>query len=171
MMKRSAVGQQARRLGSAGQAIVEFALITPLLLFLTVGLVDASRAFWAYTSLQNVASEGARRTVTVLFPTASQPVQCLVGGAGGNTDVIVQAAVAEASALGFDTSDLSGAAAPLTNASFSLTVDDINASATLCTPPGTTITFQASYTFQPLVSMMLGQGSILMTAQSTMQIE
>lgn len=167
MMRR----QAGRWRGNAGQAIVEFAFVTPLLLFLTVGLVDASRAFWAYTSLQNVASEGARYTIDVLFPTASQPVQCLAGGSSGNTSPIVQAAVAEATPLGLDTTALSGAGATLTNGNFSLTVDDANATATLCTPPGTTITFQASYTFQPLVSMMLGQGSIIMTAQSTVQIE
>lgn len=170
-MKSQAATRCGRRQRSAGQAIVEFALLTPLLLFLTVGIIDASRAFWAYTSLQNVASEGARNAIDVLFPTASQPVQCLVGGSSGNTGPIVQAAVAEASVLGLDTSALSGASAPLTNGNFSLAVDDVNATATLCTPPGTTITFQASYTFQPLVSMMLGQGSIVMTAKSTVQIE
>jgi hypothetical protein len=160
-----------RRRPTAGQAIVEFALLTPLLLMLTVGLLDACRAFWAYTALQNVASEGARQTIAILFPTSSVPKPCLVGGSTGNTQTIVQSAVAEASVLGLDTTALSGSSAPLTNANFTLAAYDSNANATLCVPTGATVTFQASYTFQPLVSLMLGRGSITMTAKTTLQIE
>lgn len=45
---------------SAGQALVEFALILPILLLLTVGLIDAARAILAYNSVSNAAREGAR---------------------------------------------------------------------------------------------------------------
>jgi hypothetical protein len=102
-------------------------------------------------------------------PVAPRP--CLVGGSGGNTLAVVQRVVAEASVLGLDTGTLAGSSAPLRNANFSLAAYDANANVTLCTPPGTTVTFTATYTFHPLVSLMFGPGSITISAQTTMQIE
>jgi Flp pilus assembly protein TadG len=43
-----------------GQALVEFALVLPLLLLLLVGLFDLGRAVFAYNTLTNAAREGAR---------------------------------------------------------------------------------------------------------------
>lgn len=162
-------GHGRRWSAAAGQAIVEFALITPLLLMLTVGLLDASRALFAYSALQNATAEGARKTIISLYST-SGPLQCLVGGTSGNTQPLVQAATSEASVLGLDTSYLSGASAPLTNANFSV-AGYTGSTATLCPPSNGTVTFQATYTFHPLVSLMFGPGSTTMSAQTTMQIE
>ena len=44
---------------SRGQTLVEFALILPVFLLLTVGIVDATRMFNAYISLTNGVTEGA----------------------------------------------------------------------------------------------------------------
>lgn len=44
----------------AGQAMVEFALIVPLLALLAMGVVDLGRVFFTYEALANATREGAR---------------------------------------------------------------------------------------------------------------
>lgn len=46
--------------GRSGQALVEFALILPLLFFMMVIIIDFGRALYVQTALQNGAREGAR---------------------------------------------------------------------------------------------------------------
>jgi Flp pilus assembly protein TadG len=48
---------------SAGQALVETALILPLFLMLLMGIVDMGRAVWATTSLSSAAREAARYAI------------------------------------------------------------------------------------------------------------
>ena len=48
----------ARR--EAGQELVEFALILPLLLLLFLGIIEFGRAILAYNTIANAAREGAR---------------------------------------------------------------------------------------------------------------
>jgi hypothetical protein len=50
-------GQRTR--SSRGQALVEFALILPVMLMLTLGVVDGARVFTAYISLKNAVREAA----------------------------------------------------------------------------------------------------------------
>ncbi len=42
---------------------MEFALIAPLLLLLVLGLIDFSRAIWAYTTVADAARQGVRQAV------------------------------------------------------------------------------------------------------------
>ena len=42
-----------------GQSMVEFALVTPLLLLIFAGAADFGRAFFAYVAIENAAKEGA----------------------------------------------------------------------------------------------------------------
>jgi Flp pilus assembly protein TadG len=44
----------------AGQELVEFALILPLLLLLLLGIIEFGRAILAYNTIANAAREGAR---------------------------------------------------------------------------------------------------------------
>lgn len=46
--------------GDAGQALVEFALILPLMLLLLFALADFGRAFYTWLVVTNAAREGAR---------------------------------------------------------------------------------------------------------------
>ena len=46
-----------------GQALVEFALVIPLLLLMMVALFDLGRAVFAYNTLTNAAREGARLAI------------------------------------------------------------------------------------------------------------
>ena len=51
----------ARR--EAGQELVEFALILPLLLLLFFGIIEFGRAILAYNTIANAAREGARQGI------------------------------------------------------------------------------------------------------------
>ena len=48
------------RHATAGQAMVEFALILPLLVLIAFGILDLGRVFYTYEALANATREGAR---------------------------------------------------------------------------------------------------------------
>jgi hypothetical protein len=52
-----------RRRGEAGQALVEFALILPVILLLVVGMLEFARAWNLHQVMTDAAREGARRAV------------------------------------------------------------------------------------------------------------
>lgn len=47
-----------------GQSLAEFALIAPIFFLMVFGIVDLSRAFQSYTTIQEAARSGARYAVT-----------------------------------------------------------------------------------------------------------
>jgi Flp pilus assembly protein TadG len=46
--------------GQAGVAAIEFAIILPVVLILLLGIMDAGRLFWAYTTLNSASAAAAR---------------------------------------------------------------------------------------------------------------
>jgi len=58
------MGRLMRRRKERGQALVEFALLAPLLVILIFGFVDISRVYHAWTTVQGAARDGARYGVT-----------------------------------------------------------------------------------------------------------
>ena len=48
------------RLHTKGQSLIEFALILPLFLFVTMGIFDLGRTIYYYSTIYNAAREGAR---------------------------------------------------------------------------------------------------------------
>lgn len=52
-----------RKLNSKGQALVEFALILPVLLLLTIGIIEFGRAFYMKNTLTNAVRHSARKAV------------------------------------------------------------------------------------------------------------
>lgn len=54
------VSWRRRRKGAAAQAVVEFALVLPVLALITMSVIDFGRAYFAYEALANSAREGAR---------------------------------------------------------------------------------------------------------------
>jgi hypothetical protein len=53
----------ARLSGQRSQALIEFALVSPVLLLLLFGVIDLGRAIFYYDTLQHAATEGARTAV------------------------------------------------------------------------------------------------------------
>ena len=54
--------------GQRSQALIEFALISPVLLLLVFGIIDIGRAVFYYDTLAHAAREGAREAVSASTP-------------------------------------------------------------------------------------------------------
>ena len=54
--------------GQSSQALIEFALISPVLLLLVFGVIDIGRAVFFYDTLNHAAREGARAAVSASNP-------------------------------------------------------------------------------------------------------
>ena len=57
-----------RRGRRRGQALVEFALVLPVLLVILLGTFDAGRLIFAYNSVSNAAREGGRTAIVNQTP-------------------------------------------------------------------------------------------------------
>jgi hypothetical protein len=62
------VGDNMRHRNERGQGLVEFALILPLLLLMIFGAVDIGRAVFAYSTLMNSVTSGARAAIVKYGP-------------------------------------------------------------------------------------------------------
>jgi TadE-like protein len=69
-----------KRRGERSQAMTEFALVAPVLLLLTFGIIDFGRALYFYSLAGNAAREGAR--VTTRASTPVMPADADVRNAG-----------------------------------------------------------------------------------------
>ncbi|HVC78626.1 MAG TPA: TadE family protein [Candidatus Micrarchaeaceae archaeon] len=58
----------APRRGQSSQALIEFALISPVLLLLLFGIIDIGRAVFYYDTLNHAVREGARAAVSAGSP-------------------------------------------------------------------------------------------------------
>ena len=58
---------RSRRAGQSSQALIEFALISPVLLLLLFGIIDIGRAVFYYDTVNHAAREGARVSVRAPF--------------------------------------------------------------------------------------------------------
>ena len=92
---------------SAGQGLVEFALVIPLFLLMFFGLVDAGRLIYTYNTLANAARSAARVAIVNQSTSGTQtcdttstayPVGCAISSAtalglnAGNVDVSYEGA-------------------------------------------------------------------------------
>lgn len=57
------IGPDKGKLDQRGVGLIEFALVLPLLLILTLGVIDLSRGFWVKNVTYQAAREGARHLV------------------------------------------------------------------------------------------------------------
>ena len=64
-----------------GQAVVEFALIAPILILLLVGIFEFGRAWSAHQALTDAAREGARAAVVADASVSEDSVRALVRNA------------------------------------------------------------------------------------------
>ena len=83
-LSRRAVGLRVRTHAAgddAGQALVEFALILPILLILVIGILEFGRAWNAYQVITDAAREGARNMVVAGVPATEASVNQVVNTA------------------------------------------------------------------------------------------
>jgi Flp pilus assembly protein TadG len=85
-----------------GQALVEFALVLPLLLLLIFGIVDAGRLIFVYNTISNSARDGAR--VAIVNQSTSGTDTCDTTAA---TAYPVGCAISAGTSLGLTASDVS----------------------------------------------------------------
>ena len=81
MRARAWVADRASR-GTRGQALVETALVLPILLLVIVALFDLGRATFAYNTLTNAAREGARMAIV------NQDKPTIITWAKGQTQIV-----------------------------------------------------------------------------------
>lgn len=79
------IGRMSRA-GSRGQALIEFALIVTVLLFLLVGLIDVGRLYITMLTLDSAASEGV--SYAALRPTDTATAEARALGEGANSAVV-----------------------------------------------------------------------------------
>ncbi len=129
----------------AGQAIVEFALATLIMIPMIFGTIDIGTYFWAQTTLDNAARAGAR--YAIVHGSQSQN-PC----GPGNTAPIVQV--------------VNNSIAALPNPG-SITV---NASWDPNNSPGSSVTVQVTYTWQPF-TFVVWNGTLTINSNATMTIQ
>ena len=137
-----------------GAELIEFALVLPILLLVTAGIVDSALMFQRFLTVSNAAREGARIAVLPGYTHAhvvNRVTQYVREGTGDNT------------------------ASPMVPDEPPVTIDPDGAGA----DPGflaqpVTVTMTHTYLFLGPVSGLLGGGSwssITLSARSTMRIE
>lgn len=57
-----------RRRGQRSQALIEFSLVSPVLLLLLFGIIDLGRAIFYYDTISHAATEGARTAIRASTP-------------------------------------------------------------------------------------------------------
>lgn len=123
-----------------GQSLVEFALVSPIFLLMVFGIIEGGRLVWTYHTLNNATREGLRFAI--------------VRG---------------------DNSDLAGAPATTSTVrdhilDVTTGLDSDNLSVTLLTPEGMesqdTITVEADYSYQPIIGLIFGSGTINLESSS-----
>jgi Flp pilus assembly protein TadG len=136
-----------KRRRQSGQSLVEFALIAPILFIVVLGLVDGTRAVFAYNSISNAAREGARYGI-VHGSTSSSPV-----GPGVNENNLRNA---------------------VRNYTKSFSSNDVTITPTWPgggNATGSKVKVDVAYSYKPVFGGIMGIGSFTMHASATMVIQ
>ena len=77
--------RKSKHAGQTSQALIEFALISPVLLLLLFGIIDIGRAVFYYDTLGHAAREGARAAVQASnrLPTNADVMTAVTGQMAG----------------------------------------------------------------------------------------
>ncbi len=136
-----------------GQALVEFALVAPILVVLLVALFDLGRAVFAYNSVTNAAREGAR-----------------LGIVNQDTNSIKQRAIAQTSIAETQTPNVTINFYKPTAGGAPDTTDNTNS----CTAVGcyVSVSFQTTFTpITPIIARIVFPNGVTLTAKSVELIE
>jgi hypothetical protein len=164
-----------RRQKSRGQAIVEFALILPVFLLLTVGVVDMARLFTAYISLTNGVSNAAlfagQGGYGKWCSSEATDVPCPTDIPPGPGNIASNAAGNIAYQIQVEATGLSSTAITMLAPQCTLTLSPFTTGPCDIAPPKTysQVKIVASYDvslFTPLMNVLLG-GGVHMTAATT----
>ena len=130
-----------RRRDVAGQALVEFALVLPVLLLLITGLFDVARAVWQENTLAYAAREGTRYAI-VHGSASESPV--------GQSDTAAIATTVRDAAVG------------VPNVSVTVNYPDL-VGLSPCNDRGCRVSVDATAPFVPLPSQYLAGGAFQIT--------
>jgi hypothetical protein len=165
------------RTHSAGQALVETALVIPIFLMLLMGIVDLGRAVWATTSLASAAREATRFAIV---HGGSPLSSCPVGTAGPESPTVAASASCPYPAPSKQSIEDAAKSAAIAGGS--------NVAVTVCygtaTTPcsgnsdavggnnarGQTVTVVVTSTVNLVVPALLGRSSINLSGSSTMVV-
>ena len=141
---------------SRGQTLVEFALIMPVFLMMTLGVVDGARIFSAYISITNAAREGALYAASgtnytkwcSTTTTVACPATFTSANQSANPDNIAYRVQQESQGLTAANVKL-----------FVPTCADASGTTVTCGPSAVRVTVKVEYTmtlFVPVVSTLMG---------------
>jgi hypothetical protein len=165
------IAVQGRRRG-AGQALAEFALVIPLFMVLLVGVFEFARAIYYVQVVNNAAREGARYAI-VHGAKSLYTIGPMLNGPSDDPTGTSVVNIVHSYATGIDPSSLdvmicwngqppTPATAPCDNGAGDYGPGNND--------PGSTIHVQVSYTFEPVLSVLLPLPSFTLTGESTLVI-
>ena len=139
---------------SRGQGIVEFALVVPIFLALTFGIIELGWLVYNNHTVSNATREGAR--------------YAMVNGSRGAE---ISGSVADADSVRPIVEERAG--------HLSSNIDAVyvgfhcSNGGSDCTPeePGSLVTVETTYTYQPVVGAIVGVGSFQLTSESTVIVQ
>jgi TadE-like protein len=159
----------AKRGRNTGQALVEFALVIPLMLLFIFAIVDFGRVIYMYSVLSDVAREGARYAI-VHGSLATGGVDPQSGpGTSDPTGSTYVVPAAKAVAFGLNPSSVRVGVCW----GFDCTVpaDCSAGSSTALSPiPDVTVKVRACYNFQAIVTSAIPVGPIPLSAQAALVV-
>jgi hypothetical protein len=139
-----------RIVGERGNALVEFALVAPLLFVIVFGMIDFGKAFNYWLDENHLAAQGARLAAVNSGP----PGNCPNGSTPGSLLAYIK--------CNADTSEL------LNNAS--VCVSFPNGGAKTTTNP-VTVSVSTTYTWLPIISALLPSPTTTIAGTATMRLE
>ncbi len=161
------------RRGSRGQSVVEFALVLPIFLMLTVGVIDLGRGVYYYNTLANVAREGARFGIVLSDPangswaTLGNLHYTMSGGSPvvNTSKVYNPPEVAGLASTNTIVGRIAAKAGILDLQQLKVTIEAPSRQ------PREQLTVEVEHPFRPIVSYILGDVTIAMKASSMMGIQ
>lgn len=152
-----------------GQALVEFAIVIPVLLVFMLAIVDFGRGIYIYSVISDAAREGARYAIVHGSLAPADGEQASGPGTSDPTGSLYVVPAATAVAYGLDTNSLRVGVCW----GFGCTVPaDCSAGTnTASNPlPDTPVTVRTCYDFQAVTAPFLGLSGIPLSAQATLSV-
>jgi Flp pilus assembly protein TadG len=144
----------------SGVALVEFALVVPILLVLLLGMLDFGKAFNYWIDETQLASSGARWAVV-----NASPGQCLDGTTATSLQAYIQCQA--------DTKELrnGGTNSVVNKARVCISFPPVSGHTSPLVGDPVRVTVSVAYTWLPLISQRIGLAAATISGSSTMRLE